>query len=83
MLVIHVTFLYSETADYMVKVSEDDSLFASYFWWREFYSPTQSVEAEAWCSLCSALHNKSLGEAVISDLQHWWEEEAHCHSAPT
>ena len=24
-------------AEYMIKVSQDDKLFASYFWWRSFY----------------------------------------------
>ena len=64
----------------MLKVSEDPELFASYFWWRDYYQPTQSVEADAWCSLCSALHNNSLGQAVITDLQSWWQEGARCHS---
>ena len=30
-----------ETAKYMLKVSEDKELFASYFWWRDFYRPSQ------------------------------------------
>ena len=25
-------------ANYLIKVSQDDKLFASYFWWREFYT---------------------------------------------
>jgi len=72
----------AETAKYMLKVSEDDELFASYFWWRDFYrpSPGQSLEASAWCSLCSALHNDSLGPSVIADLQAWWHQGASCHS---
>ena len=39
-----VTHFVTEAAAYMKKVSEDDELFASYFWWRDFYSPTQSTE---------------------------------------
>ena len=71
----------SETAKYLLKVSEDPELFASYFWWRDYYRPSQSEGwAVAWCSLCSALHNNSLGQAVITDLQSWWQEEARCHS---
>ena len=34
-----------ETAKYLVKVSEDAALFASYFWWRDFYRPSQAVKA--------------------------------------
>ena len=29
--------IFTEAAKYMIKVSEDDKLFASYFWWRDFY----------------------------------------------
>ena len=25
-------------ANYLIKVSQDDKLFASYFWWREYYT---------------------------------------------
>ena len=39
-----LTHFVTEAAAYMKKVSEDDELFASYFWWRDFYSPTQSTE---------------------------------------
>ena len=70
----------SETAKYLLKVSEDAALFSSYFWWRDFYRPTQSLEATAWCSLCSALHNDSLAPSVITDLQSWWQQGANCHS---
>ena len=70
----------SETAKYLLKVSEDAALFASHFWWRDFYLPTQSLEATAWCSLCSALHNDSLAQSVITDLHSWWQQGANCHS---
>ena len=30
--------LSSEAAKYLIKVSEDDKLYASYFWWRDFYT---------------------------------------------
>ena len=28
---------FTDAAKYMIKVSEDDKLFSSYFWWRDFY----------------------------------------------
>ena len=28
----------SDLAKYLKKVAEDDELFASYFWWRDFYT---------------------------------------------
>ena len=30
----------------MIKVSEDDKLYASYFWWRDFYTTTRNDWAE-------------------------------------
>ena len=27
----------ADLADYMIRVAEDDHLFASYFWWKDFY----------------------------------------------
>ena len=30
-------FNYIEFAEYIVRVSEDDALFASFFWWKQFY----------------------------------------------
>ena len=70
------------TADYIIRVSQDDELFASYFWWRDFYRPSQrqALKASAWCSLCSALHNDSLGQSVITDFNSWWKKGGRCHS---
>ena len=68
-----------ETAEYMKRVSADDELFASYFWWRDYYSSTQSTEDHAWCSLCSALHNSSQESSVISDFNSWWQVGGQCY----
>ena len=38
--------LSSEAAKYLIKVSEDDKLYASYFWWRDFYTTTRNDWAE-------------------------------------
>ena len=31
-------YFITEAAKYLIKVSEDEELFASYFWWRNFYT---------------------------------------------
>ena len=31
-------YFITEAAKYLIKVSEDEELFASYFWWRSFYT---------------------------------------------
>ena len=33
-------------ANYLIKVSQDDKLFASYFWWREYYTAITENWAE-------------------------------------
>ena len=33
-------------AKYLIKVSQDDKLFASYFWWREYYTTVKENWAE-------------------------------------
>ena len=37
-----------EAAKYLIKVSEDDKLYASYFWWRDFYTTARNDWAEVW-----------------------------------
>jgi len=70
-----------DAAKYMIKVSEDDKLFASYFWWRDFYiAKSRNLWSEAWCGLCSSLHNKSEPVSVIQDLHKWWATDAKCFS---
>ena len=33
-------------AKYLIKVSQDDKLFASYFWWRKYYTAIKEDWAE-------------------------------------
>ena len=48
----------SELVRYLQRVEMNDKLFASYFWWRDFYSVQDRhiSRHKSWCSLCSALH---------------------------
>ena len=47
---------------YLHQVDNDDSLFASYFWWREFYSVQDRHTSRhmSWCSLCSQLNGNQV-----------------------
>ena len=38
---------------------------------------------QAWCSLCSALHNTSARASSVASLQRWWVEEAECQQLGT
>ena len=47
-------------ADYLKLVASNDTLFASYFWWRDYYE-VQAEDLweslrESWCGLCQYLH---------------------------
>ncbi|XP_023320067.1 alpha-(1,3)-fucosyltransferase C [Eurytemora carolleeae] len=69
----------SVLAQYLQKVSEDPALYASYFWWKDFYEVRDRKEDlnQAFCSLCSALHvNKE--EKVYSNLDNWWINQSRC-----
>ena len=50
----------SDLVEYLHQLEMDDKLFASYFWWRDFYSVQDRhiSRHKSWCSLCSALHHE-------------------------
>ena len=73
----------SELAAYLQEVNQNDTLFASYFWWRDFYYVKKpqhyyldnvymvdvDSHKEAWCSLCKMLHEDKFYNPKIADLQ--------------
>ena len=44
-----------QLAEYLQLVASNDSLFASYFWWRDYYRPGTGA---SWCDLCQYLHRE-------------------------
>ena len=56
-----------ELVKYLKKVDDDDSLYASYFWWKQFYSYQNRhiSRHKSWCSLCSSLHQPKAGFAIV------------------
>jgi len=69
----------SALARRLMSVLEDDALYASYFWWKDFYQVRTGMldSAQAFCDLCEALH-KNTKPQVYSDLHHWWVADSHC-----
>jgi len=61
------------------EVSEDPALYASYFWWKDFYEVRTRRQdlSQAFCSLCQSLHTDSQPK-VYSDLHRWWVKNSHC-----
>lgn len=66
-------------AEYLLQVSSDPALYASYFWWKDFYEVrnSDSDKAQAFCELCAALHADRPAK-VIADLNAWWVTDSHC-----
>jgi len=50
-------------AEYLMKVDKNDTLFASYFWWRDYYYVQAEFDVEprqaGWCGLCRRLHQNT------------------------
>ena len=72
--------LSSEAAKYLIKVSEDDKLYASYFWWRDFYEVRSGPEdrAQGYCELCRRLNDPDEPDKVYKDMYKWWVRDSHC-----
>ena len=73
-----------QLAAYLQVVAEDKELFASYFWWREFYRVVDlrwmswSMHSFYWCSLCDKLWSLEGRTRVVHDLHRFWVEQARC-----
>ena len=70
-----------ELVEYMRKVHENDVLFASHFWWREFYDVRiNDIEnrAQEYCKLCAKLHDPNLQPKIYTNLYKWWVTDSHC-----
>ena len=70
-----------------MKVSEDEALFASYFWWRKFYRARPCSEQHemgvachretfttAYCQLCARLHHQPPQHQILSHVKTCWTE---------
>ena len=69
----------SDLSKYLLKVDKDDELYASYFWWKEFYEVrnTKTDLSQSFCDLCKALHSP-LPDKIYSDLTKWWVTASKC-----
>jgi len=83
-----------ELVAHLKRVASDDSLYASYFWWRDFYTVTDSQfsflyadnrhsvsdsQFRYWCRLCDLLWNREGKESrSVEDLYGWWVNQANC-----
>ena len=63
----------------LLEVAADDELYASYFWWKDFYEVRNSRAdlSQSFCALCAALHGDQEAK-VYSDLTKWWVTQSRC-----
>lgn len=69
-----------ELADYLLKLDQNDDMYLSYFWWKQYYTVKygNDVQHQAFCRLCDKLHEKNEPAKSYADLHDWQSNRAHC-----
>ena len=68
-------------ANLLKSLSNNASLYASYFWWKSYYSVvgnTHKERAAAPCEVCRKLHQDQAQEKEGLDIYDWWVSQASC-----
>ena len=65
---------------YLEELTLDDTKYASYFWWRDYYEVRNRAEdrAQAYCDLCAKLNNPSEPPKTYENMHAWWVEDSKC-----
>jgi len=73
-----------ELATYLHTVDQDDKLFASYFWWRDYYTVKIKKQAriQAWCDLCQNLQHGGVRTPRSLNLTKVLDIKDNCQSPP-
>ena len=66
-----------DLAIYLKKLMDNPSLYAEYFWWKDFYRFRHATRIERYCKLCEKLHSK-IEKKTIDNFKHWWEGISQC-----
>ena len=68
--------------DYLEKLSNDNALYASYFWWKDYYEVQNDLRhrAQSYCDLCAKLNNPQEPSKMYNDMYQWWVNESNCHN---
>ncbi len=60
-----------DLADYLIELNRTDSLYASYFYWKnEYYISVPDMYG--WCELCVMAHDRNLPSKIYHDIKQWW-----------
>ena len=72
-------------AEMLLKIDQDDSLYAEFFRWKSNYRIVhdhQSMAKRAFCQLCETLHQDPNSRTqVYESFDDWWDHNLHCHSS--
>lgn len=60
-----------ELTKYLIILNKSDSLYASYFSWKNEYH-ISVPDMYGWCELCFMAHDSKLPSKVYPDIKNWW-----------
>ncbi|XP_034938745.1 alpha-(1,3)-fucosyltransferase C-like [Chelonus insularis] len=60
-----------ELAKFMLKLSKNEVEYASYFWWKKFYT-IEDTREKALCDLCEILHDISMPRKSVDDFEKYY-----------
>ena len=67
---------------FLVKISKDDALYASYFWWKDYYevrNDSSKDRAQSYCDLCAKLNSPDEPRKMYKNMYKWWVRDPRCH----
>ena len=66
---------------FLEKLSKDNVLYASYFWWKDYYAVRNDHidRAQSYCDLCAKLNNLNEPPKYYGDMYKWWIKDSNCH----
>ena len=70
----------NDFAKHLEDIASNDTLYASYFWWRDYYEirNSRADRAQSFCNLCSRLNDPNKEKKVYNDMYNWWVKDASC-----
>jgi len=70
-----------ELAEYLLELDRNDTLYLSYFWWKQHYTSNyrpRDMQALSFCQLCDKLHSQKEPTKSYASLHDWWSTGSHC-----
>ena len=69
-----------DLARYLDELDRNDSLYLSYFWWKQHYT-VRIGSQHSFCHLCDKLHSPTEPTKSYANLRDWWNSSAQCEQA--